>query len=330
VRTFEAKPVGTGQIGDSIRFTLTYERGGDIAPASLVGKFPSAKPDSFAAGVSGGNYVREVFFYQRLAASSMISTPRWYVAEVDTASGAFVLMMEDLAPAEQGDQLKGISVEQAKWVADEAARLHASHWGDQSLEDFPWIVGSRAAAGRGVPADTVRELWRKFRIRYEERLEPRVMEVSGRLAERIEQFRALQSGPRCLVHNDFRPDNMMFATAAGGRAVTVLDWQSVGLGAGPVDLAYLLVGALTAETRRRHEAELLAHYHRRLAALGVTNYGAEALQLDYACGAFRLLMIAFMSSVRVTPTPRGDEMFMHMARSATDYILENDVLRLLR
>ena len=32
VRSFEAKPVGTGQIGDSVRFRLTYDRGGDEAP----------------------------------------------------------------------------------------------------------------------------------------------------------------------------------------------------------------------------------------------------------------------------------------------------------
>ena len=58
VESFTAKPVGTGQIGDSVRFALTYARGGETAPASVVGKFPSADPTSFATGVALGNYVR--------------------------------------------------------------------------------------------------------------------------------------------------------------------------------------------------------------------------------------------------------------------------------
>ena len=37
VRSFTAKSVGTGQIGDSVRFTLDYARRGDGAPDSLVG-----------------------------------------------------------------------------------------------------------------------------------------------------------------------------------------------------------------------------------------------------------------------------------------------------
>jgi hypothetical protein len=98
VSSFTAKPVGTGQIGDSVRFALTYARGGEGAPASLVGKFPSADPDSFNAGVMLGNYAREVRFYQRLAATALVSTPKVYAAEVEDATGEFVLLMEDLAP----------------------------------------------------------------------------------------------------------------------------------------------------------------------------------------------------------------------------------------
>ena len=45
VKSFTAKGVGTGQIGDSVRFKLEYARRGDDAPASLVGKFPAAGDD---------------------------------------------------------------------------------------------------------------------------------------------------------------------------------------------------------------------------------------------------------------------------------------------
>jgi hypothetical protein len=329
VNAFEAKPVGTGQIGDSIRFKLSYERGGEAAPATLVGKFPSADERSFQAGVSGGNYVREVMFYRQLAGSALISTPRCYLADVDAASGEFVLLMEDLAPAEQGDQLSGVTLEQARLVVDEAAKLHGSHWGDESLEAHTWIVGARASATPPLPIEFVQNSWRGFKQRYGLRLAPGVVEAGDRLSERFAAFRAMFKGPRCLIHNDFRPDNMMFATSRGGRLVTVLDWQSVALGAGPVDLGYFLAGALRPEMRRTHEAELLARYHQGLKNLGVAYYDADMLRRDYVGGAFRLLMTAFVASMRVKQTDRGDAMFMQMAGSAAEHLVEHDALRLL-
>jgi hypothetical protein len=328
VRAFSANPVGTGQIGDSVRFTLTYERGGEFGPATLVGKFPSPDASSFKAGVTGGNYVREVMFYRHLASTALVSTPRWYVAEVDEVSGEFVLLLEDLAPAEQGDQLKGVSLDQARLVVDEAAKLHGSHWGDESLNEHAWMVGSHRAS-RTISPEDIQALERGFRERYAERLAPAVAEASAYLAARIQRFRILHQGPRCVIHYDFRPDNMMFASPAGGRPVTVLDWQSVGLGTGPVDLAYFLAGALAPDVRRAHEAALLARYHEGLIGLGVRDYDTEALRRGYALGGLRLLMIAFMSSMRVKQTARGDAMFMQMAHAATEHIFDNRALELL-
>ena len=137
VSDFSARGVGTGQIGDSVRFQLTYARGGETAPASLVGKFPAAGEESRATGIALGNYIREVRFYQQLAPKALIHTPRCYFTDVDEATSAFVLMMEDLAPAEQGDQLAGVTLDQARLVVVEAARLHASHWGDEGLDALP-------------------------------------------------------------------------------------------------------------------------------------------------------------------------------------------------
>jgi hypothetical protein len=329
VSGFETRAVGTGQIGDSVRFQLAYARGGEAAPASLVGKFPSTDPNSFEVGAAGGNYLREVRFYQRLAARALIATPKWYVCDIDEASGEFVLLMEDLAPAEQGDQLKGVTLDQARLVVDEAAKLHASHFGDDSLEDEPWVFGSRNAATQLTPPDVFLQVWRTYEERYGERLTPRAIEAGRRLGERIETFRALPQGMRCLMHYDYRPDNMMFATAAGGRPVTILDWQSVGLGAGAMDLGYFLAGAIAPEARRAHEPELLARYRDGLARLGVTGVSEEALRRDYAAGGLRLLLTAFLSAIRVKRTDRGDAMFAQMVNSAGEHAYDNGALALL-
>ncbi|WP_372784315.1 phosphotransferase [Phenylobacterium sp.] len=329
VSGFTAKAVGTGQIGDSVRFTLSYARGGDQAPASLVGKFPSADPDSFKTGVMLGNYHREVMFYRHLADGALIRTPKCLFADVAPESGEFVLLMEDLGPAEPGNQLAGVSLEQAGLVIDEAARLHASHWEDPGLDDLPWVSGSRAAPTGPVNPEMVRALWMGFRARYAERLEPDWIEIGERVAGSYAALARPQKTPHCLTHNDFRPDNMMFATAAGGHPVTTLDWQSFAFGIGATDVAYFLAGALNPDVRRASEAALLDRYLAGLKAHGVSGYGAADLARDYARGGFLLFMTAFFAAMVVKQTPRGDDMFIQMLGSASRHILDHDALATL-
>lgn len=329
VKSFEAKNVGTGQIGESVRFRLTYERDAADAPRSLVGKFPSPDDTSRGTGIMLGNYLREVRFYQQLAPKALVRTPRCWFTDTDETGGEFVLMMEDLSPAEQGDQLKGVSLEQARLVVEQAARLHASFWGDTGLDDLSWVQGSKAAPVSAVTPDLVSGLWQGFRVRYADRLKPHWIEVGEAITGRWSQFGEREQGPRTLAHHDFRPDNMMFGTPAGGHPVTVLDWQSFSYAAGATDVAYFLAGALTPDVRRANEAELLAQYLAELTRLGVTGYSMDDLRRDYAVGAFQLFLTAFFASMVVVQTPRGDDMFMQMLGSAADHIVDHNALAAL-
>lgn len=326
VAGFTAQPVGTGQIGDSVRFRLRYERAAAEAPASLVGKFPAAGEESRRAGVALGNYLREVRFYQELAATALISTPRCWFADVAEATSDFVLMMEDLAPAEQGDQLAGVSLEQARLVVVEAARLHASHWADERLDALPWVSGSAAAPKSMATPELITALWGAFKDRYGPQLKAEWVAAGDWLAGRFMEFGAAHDGPRCLTHNDFRPDNMMFASAQGGHPVTVLDWQSVSYGAGATDLAYFLAGALPGDVRRAHEAELLGLYPATLGELGVTGYPMADLKRHYGRGGYLLFATAFFAAMVVTPTERGDRMFLQMLGSASDHLWEHGAI----
>jgi hypothetical protein len=92
------KPVGNGLVGDSYRFDLTYEEAEPDAPASVIGKFPEADPDSRRAGSAHLLYLREVSFYRELAPTLAIHTPRPFVAEIDLETDDFILILEDVAP----------------------------------------------------------------------------------------------------------------------------------------------------------------------------------------------------------------------------------------
>jgi hypothetical protein len=328
VGRIEAEPVGTGQLGDTVRFKLAYVRAAADAPATVVGKFPSASPESFSMGVQSGIYRREVMFYRHLAPGALISTPKCHLAEIDLKTDRFVLLLEDLAPATQGDQLAGVTIEQARAVVDEAAKLHASHWADDSLDELPWVLETRAAPTL-VSKTSIDEVWRAFRGRYAEGLAPYVIETAEAFLDRLERYRAWRPTARCLTHYDFRPDNMMFASAPALRPVTVVDWQSVSYGSGAIDLAYFLAGALPPALRRTHEEELLVRYLAGLRRLGVEGYDAEDLRRDHALGGFRLLTTAFLAGMGVKQTARGDAMFIQMITSAVDHIIDHAAIAAL-
>ena len=115
VTSVSAERIGAGKVGDNVRFTLTWSPP-NSGPATVVGKFPSPDPMSRAAGVSLGNYEREVRFYTELAHTVGVRAPACHYAMLDGETGDFVLVLADLAPATVGDQVAG-----CWWVA-------ARHW----------------------------------------------------------------------------------------------------------------------------------------------------------------------------------------------------------
>src|ERR1700704_5296301 len=165
------KPVGNGLVGDSYRFGLTYQEVEPDAPASVIGKFPAADPESRRAGSAHLLYLREVSFYRELAHTLAINTPRPFAVEIDPETDDFILILEDLAPFRQVDQLAGCSLEDAGIAIAEAAALHAPRWDDPTLQSLDWRVARPAR-----PSATVREslppIIRLFAERYGYTLEP--------------------------------------------------------------------------------------------------------------------------------------------------------------
>ena len=94
-------------------------------------------------------YETEVAFYRDLADTVDVSCPHCYFAEVESGTADVVVVMEDVAPAEQGDQIAGCTVEQAMLAIDEAARLHGPRWGDPTLQELAWLDRGRTSRGDG-------------------------------------------------------------------------------------------------------------------------------------------------------------------------------------
>jgi hypothetical protein len=321
-----ARPLGTGQMCDSVRLRVAYDVPTD-APGALVAKLPAADPTSRATAVAMRSYEKEVRFYEQLAAGLPIPTPTVFHAALDAEDlSRFVLLLEDLAPAEQGDQLVGCTPAVAADAVRELVGLHAPRWGDPALATIEWLRGDRET-GIMMLTMLLPTLWEGFLARYDADLRDAVRTAGAVLFEHLGAYLTPTGGPETVVHGDYRLDNLLLTP--GGGVAGVVDWQTCTVGPALSDVAYFIGAGLSAEDRRAHEDELVRDYHRGLEAAGVTGYGWEQCWTDYRRGTFAGLMMAVAASMLVERTPRGDEMFLTMAARHSAHVLDLDAAELL-
>ena len=323
-----AEPIGTGQMAHNLRLRIVTSDGNPECPETLVVKLPSPNELSRKSGNGpSGFYTREVNFYQKLAVKTNIRTPHCYYAAQDESG--FAIVLEDLAPACQGDQIIGVSIEQAKLAIVEAAKLHASYWADPLIDTLPWVSGAKAAPDWTGAGASMARLWAKFCSRYSDRISEETKEVGDRFIPHFDRFLAGRNTPKCLIHNDYRPDNMMFATPEGGHPLTVVDWQTVGFGHAASDLSYFLAGSVSPDVRKDCAEGLLRKYHEVLTGLGVQGFTFDELFEDFRFYSFQLFYSAVIGAMVTESTQRGDDMFFVMVEGATQQVLDLDALSML-
>jgi len=321
VVSFESEPVGTGQMGENARFTLTWSDAGG-RPATVVGKFPSDNEISRATATGGGSYAREVRFYREVASTVDIRTPRCHFADVDDDTGLFVLLMEDLAPGVQGDQLAGCSPDEAATALAELVKLQAPRWNDSSLHDIDWL--SRRHDGTATVTLLYDAVLPGFMDRIGGRLDAESQELVQRFSRLIDRWREQTSIEHLVVsHGDYRLDNMMFGEIGPkGDPMAVVDWQTPSHGVPGTDLSYFVGAGLLPDARASSERELVAEYHAGLIAAGVEGYDLDACWRSYRRESFAGIIMAVVASQIVVQTDRGDDMFFAMASRHARQALE--------
>jgi len=323
VGAFAARDIGTGQVGRSVRFTLDY-RCGD-GPASIVGKFASSDPTSRATGIAQQNYFKEVNFYNQLLPTVQIRTPRPLYADIDEKTHAFCLLLEDITPSSQGDQIRGCSVRMAQLALGEAAKLHAPRWNDPTLAEVTFIQPN-AALGPEFFKSFWTQLYPGFIHRYQSHMSAANLALLEAFCGRLDGWLQRVSEPFALTHGDFRLDNMLFGEKV---PLAVVDWQTVATGHPLADVSYFLGAGLLPAERRVHERLLVWQYHEAITAAGVTGYDFESCFRDYRRFSFSGLVMAVIASMLVGQTARGDDMFMAMANRHAEQAIDLDALSLL-
>lgn len=319
-------PIGNGMMGLNLKLALEYDVPETGAPASLVAKMASARPESRESGAALGLYARETRFYQELAPSLEAGLPRTLFADISDDSRNFCLLFEDLMPARGGDQLAGCSVEDAAAAMDAAAALHAPLWGDRRLRTLPWVNREFMVS---MYLDKLPPFVPVVEKRFAALLEPGVIEVAKRFGACIGRYFQLHAEPWTITHQDYRLDNMLFDARGGGLPVAVLDWQTVLPGPGALDVAYFLGAGLLPPARRENEQALVQRYHQQLVARGVSGYDWDRCWHDYRLHAAHGLIMAIVGAAITAPTERGDRMLSTMINRHALQMMDLDTLSLI-
>lgn len=322
VTAVRACPVGTGQVSDSLRLELSYN-GPVPLPPTLVAKVPAADQASRGAARAFRTYEIEARFYEQVAPGLPVSLARCYYAAYDAEPDDYVVLLADLAPAEPGDQLTGLTPDQAALAVDELAALHGSGWDSAELAALPWLNRSGPDAS-ALTAAVVTDLYPGFRERYLGRLDPGTLPLIEGFVARVSDYVAETAEPRTIVHGDFRADNLLF----GPPRPVVLDWQTASFGAATGDLSYFLASSLPVAVRREHEQALVRRYHAGLSGRGVPLSWNDCWN-GYRRYAFHGIVMDIIAAMVVQRTERGDEMFAAMANRHASHALDLDSLATL-
>lgn len=131
-----------------------------------------------------------------------------------------------------------------------------------------------------------------------------------------------------LLHGNFRLDNMLFDPDLS--LVSVVDWQTLGVGLPTRDLAYFTATSLDSQLRSTIEKDLVDEYCRALLGYGVTDYDRETCWRDYRLGVPQALLISALGFAFAAATERGDDMVLAMLRRGCQAIRDLGSLELIR
>ena len=303
VEAVSGERIGSGQMGVCYRVQITHA--GGVLPA--VVKLPAADPA--ARAMVAGSYRAEVRFYRDLLPTLRVDTPALHGATMPDDDGNYVLVLSDLAPAQQGDQVAGCSPAEANSAARNLIGLHAPRWGDPTLIDDDWLK---------LPAEEdialLAELYPSTADIF--------FEVVGDLinddtratiracGEVIVPWSFAHGERYAPVHGDYRLDNLLFSPK--GDHASAVDWQTLSLGLPTRDLSYLLGTGLSVDDRRSHERALVENYHAGLAEQGVRDYTFDECWNDYALTMIQGPLVALFGCAYGEKTERGQHMFAAM------------------
>jgi hypothetical protein len=319
--------VGTGQTGSTYRVDVTYRDGADGAlPSSFAVKLPSV--DAAVRERVALGYRSEHTFYTRVADTVAVPVPTCHHIAIDGDGAEFVLVMDDLAPAEQGDQIRGCTRDEAVLAAQALAGLHGPRWCDPAWDALPGIVlGRPDRAGAQGLTDIVAIAVDTTIERVGDRLDDADVATLRAVTPAITLWLLAEPSRFSVLHGDYRLDNLMFAPDRS--TVTVVDWQTLAVGLPARDLAYFVATSVEPDARAGIEDDAVRAYHEELLRHGVHGHDLEECRRDHRLAMLQVPLITTLGFAFSAATDRGDDMAVAMLTRGCAAIRDHGTLDLI-
>lgn len=309
IRSVEVTPIGTGQTGATYRLAVSHAAEDSGLPATFAIKL-SSQDDAVRERVALG-YRSEHAFYTSIADKVSVPVPTHYHCDISPDGGDFVMLLADMAPAVQGDQIDGCALAEAESAVRALAGLHGPTWCDDSWATFPGVVmplpDDDVAKGMGDLAVMATQITLD---RLGHRMTAEDRDTATEAMSMVTPWLRADRHRFSLLHGDFRLDNLLFTP--DHTHVTVVDWQTLGAGLPARDLAYFTGTSLLSEARAMADEQLVAAYHSELSAYGVRDYDLETCWRDYRVGMLQVPLLTTLGCAFAISTERGDDMMLVM------------------
>ena len=290
--------------GQLARLHLNFSQSQSTLPGMLVVKLHAPDEPLRAKTRPFTPDKREILFYQQLADATHLRTPHCYYSAMNVADGKYVRILEDLAPAKVGNQIKGSTAEETALALRAIAGFHAHWWKNEKLEGFDWLSDSPADSDSMTywVLDQYRNAFPIFANKAGDLLTDAAKVFGEQLPEKLMDKSQFRKPSRTLVHGDFRLENVFFGASLGKSSFAVVDWQDISRGEGVWDVAWFIGGCLqVTPNRQMEEQQLLKIYHETLKANGVNGYTFEACWEDYRLAMSRYFVQAVLMVASLNP-----------------------------
>jgi hypothetical protein len=309
VSSVEVTAIGTGQTGATYRVAVSYASDQEELPATFAIKL-SSQDDAVRDRVALG-YRSEHAFYTGVADLVRIPIPTHYHCEISEDGGDFVLLLADMAPAVQGDQIGGCTPDEAVLGVRALAGLHGPTWCDPAWIEFPGLAMSLATEDAMKGLGDIAVMAAQITLeRLGSRMSAEDRDTTTEAMSVVTPWLMADRDRFSLMHGDYRLDNMLFDPDR--TRVTIVDWQTLGTGLPARDLAYFTGTSLLPATRSQTDEELVAAYHGELVGYGVTDYDRDTCWRDYRVGMLQVPLISTLGCAFAISTERGDDMMLVM------------------
>ncbi len=269
------------EIGTTTRIRVKVEHN---APAILPGqwfvKLPSMAWQARIITALPMLLHTEVRFYNEVAPSVSVTVPRFLAAQSKPGRGATLVLTDvtefGAVPGNPGDAL---TFSQAAMVVEQLANFHARFWNKESFNHtYSWLAGPirrlEDFLGTAMAVPLMKRGLHQAGELVPQKLHAQAIHYAR---HRRQAMRFLTEASQTLVHHDCHPGNLFWDQSQPG----LLDWQLVRFGEGISDIAYFLSTALKPETRRLHEASLIAIYAQCLEENGVVGIDLRVMLQRY-------------------------------------------------